>query len=120
MRFIACQTEFRVFQYAPKVGWSVIDSNTDLRVLLARNNMLNFTEKELYSAKSRVRELDTNEHSYCLSQAKSIIRDADVSIQRLATQIINQNYLIEGYAHGLDTWVRRLTLAFAHELGVPL
>ena len=99
-------------------SWEVIDTDVSLHTLLARHQMLSFTDQETTYAKSRVRGMDDGTLKYCRDQAKKIDKFADDSLYRIATCIYNPALLANESTYGLSQKVRRLTLATALELGV--
>lgn len=105
-------------------SWHTIDENQSLSTLLARYGMLDFTESELLAAqmlasKNALWRKSQSSRNYCFEQANLIARYADDAIERVASQIIEPCKFVD-VEYGLPTWIRRLTLAFALELGMVI
>ena len=110
-----------------KEVWRTVDIDSNLKNLLARHKMLDFTEAEIIAAKmflltDKWKESEEGYYcdiAYCKKQAQLILTHGDSAIERIASQIIDPQKLVN-IEHGLPTWARRLTLAFVKELGVEI
>ncbi len=132
MRFIRHHsnglTTFKLVKHAselrgalPGDKWIVVDESSSLQELLCRYEMLDFTKTELLAAqmlasKNALWRKSESSRSYCRKQASLIPAYADEAIERVASQIVAPHEF-KDLEYGISPWIRRLTLAFAQELG---
>lgn len=109
----------------PPNAWRVVDDDYSLLRLLTRNKMLVLDKGELIWARHRLRLMreakDVTTLDYCLTQANLVSRYGDDPLYRIATRLFVDERKFAYYdKYGLNSDVRRLTLAFVITLGVEI
>lgn len=109
---------FKAIEYCHVANrWKVLDTATGVYQLFKKHGMLNYTKSDLVFANLNtiaiLGEASLADHLYIKQQIAAISVFGDDALQRIATNIVDYQQLLDIEPHGMTLELRRSILAFA-------